>query len=392
MIYDRIMIRYGELSLKGKNKKDFINLLKRNINAKLVTKFSHYEIETFFDHMYIIFLKEDPYLIIKELQEVSGIQGLSLVKKVTKDLSEIVKASYEVATSKEAKTFKLQIKRADKTFPIRSTEIIRHVAKEILSRTNLKVDVHNPDLLLSIEVRQEGAYLFLETFPGLGGLPLGSSGKVMMMLSGGIDSPVASYLLMKRGVSLEFIHFASPPYTSSGVITKIKDLVRALLNYQGRIVLHIVPFTKIQEAIYEHASEGYAITLMRRFMYRLSEQLARKRNCLAIASGESIGQVSSQTLASLKVINEVTNLSVLRPLLTYDKNEIIEIAKQIKTYDISIIPYDDCCTIFTPKNPKTRPKLGELVHFEQLFDYETLISEALNNVERVVIRAEELEK
>lgn len=386
MKYDRIMVRFGELSTKGKNKKDFINLLRRNIKAKLVSQFSHFEIETYYDHLYVVFYEEDPYLIIKELQEVSGIQALSLVQKVAKDVDIIKVATYELIKDQIASTFKLKVKRADKSFPFHSEEIIRQVAREILSKTKLSVNVHKPDLLISIEVRQEGAYLFLETFPGLGGLPLGSSGKVLMMLSGGIDSPVASYLLMKRGVSLEFIHFASPPYTSSGVISKIKDLVKALLPYQEQIILHIVPFTKLQETIYEFADESYAITLMRRMMFRLGEKLAHKRKCLALASGESLGQVSSQTLDSIKVINEVSNFPILRPLITYDKNEIIKLSKQIKTYEISIIPYEDCCTIFNPKNPKTKPKLSEIVKFEELFNYEELIDEALQNVEKVIIK------
>lgn len=386
-MYDRIMIRFGELSIKGKNKKDFIYLLRRNIKAKLLSQFSHFEIETYYDHLYIVFFEEDPYLMIKELQEVSGIQALSLVKKVDKDLNIIKETAYDLVKNKDALTFKLKVKRADKSFPLHSEEIIRQVAKEILTKTKLSVDVHLPDLPLNIEIRQEGAYLFLETFLGIGGLPLGSSGKVMMMISGGIDSPVASYLLMKRGVSLEFIHFASPPYTSSGVITKIKDLVKSLLSFQDQIVLHIVPFTKLQETIYEHSDESYGITLMRRMMFRLSEKLALKRKCLAIASGESIGQVSSQTLDSIKVINEVSNFPILRPLITYDKNEIIALAKRIKTYEISIIPYEDCCTIFNPKNPKTKPKLSELIKFEERFNYEELISDALLNTERIIIKA-----
>ncbi|MDY0100770.1 MAG: tRNA uracil 4-sulfurtransferase ThiI [Bacilli bacterium] len=387
-MYDRIMVRFGELSTKGKNKKDFINLLRRNIQAKLISQFFHFEIETYYDHLYIVFFEEDPYLMIKELQEVSGIQALSLVTKVNKDINIIKETAFYLIENKKGETFKLIVKRADKSFPLRSEEIIRILAKEILSKTNLRVNVHKPDLPLNIEIRQEGAYLFFETFLGLGGLPLGSSGKVMMMLSGGIDSPVASYLLMKRGVSLEFIHFASPPYTSSGVITKIKDLVTTLLSFQDQIVLHIVPFTKLQEAIYEHADESYAITLMRRMMFRLSEKLAYKRKCLAVASGESLGQVSSQTLDSIKVINEVSNFPILRPLITYDKNDIINLAKRINTYEISIIPYEDCCTIFNPKNPKTKPRISEIMKFEEQFNYQELIAEALLNTEKIILKLE----
>jgi thiamine biosynthesis protein ThiI len=278
-------------------------------------------------------------------------------------------------------------KRSDKTFSIISDEINRIVAKEILSNTKLKVDVKKPELTIGIEVRQEGAYLFLETFKGAGGYPLGIAGKILMMMSGGIDSPVAAYLLMKRGVSLECIHFASPPYTSGGVIDKINDLLKLLAHYQESIRLHVVPFTKLQEAIYDHVDESYAITVMRRMMYRISTDIANIRKCQAIANGESIGQVASQTLRSMRVINEVTNMPVIRPLVTYDKNDIIRIAKQIKTYEISIRPYEDCCTIFRPQNPRTKPNYKSTLWLENQFDFEGLIVEAINSTESIIISA-----
>lgn len=288
---------------------------------------------------------------------------------------------------KEAATFKVRAKRSDKTFPIISDEINRLVAKEILINTNLKVDVINPDLTIGIEVRHEGVYLSLETFKGAGGYPLGIAGKVMMMISGGIDSPVAAYLLMKRGVTVECVHFASPPYTNSGVIDKVIDLLKSLARYQEQIRLHIVPFTKLQEAIYDHVDESYAITIMRRMMYRISADLATIRKCQAIASGESIGQVASQTLKSMRVINEVTNMPVLRPLVTFDKNDIIHISKLIKTYDISIRPFEDCCTIFRPQNPRTKPNYKSTIWLEQQFNYEALIVEAINGTESRIISA-----
>lgn len=387
MIYDRIMIRYGELSTKGRNKMDFVKLLAANIRTKLADRFIEVKLETRFDHIYVIIGDNDPYAMIEELQEVSGINSLSLVSKIEKNLELIKKRALEMVLEKEGQTFKVRSKRSDKTFPIISDEINRLVAKEILINTRLKVDVINPDLTLVIEVRHEGVYLSLDTFKGAGGYPLGIAGKVLMMVSGGIDSPVAAYLLMKRGVTLECIHFASPPYTSSGVIDKVCDLLKNLARYQESIRLHIVPFTKLQEAIYDHVDESYAITVMRRMMYRISDKLASIRKCQAIANGESIGQVASQTLKSMRVINEVTNMPVIRPLVTYDKNDIIRIAKKIKTYDISIRPYEDCCTIFRPHNPRTKPNYKSTIWGEQQFDFESLIVEAINGTKSAIISA-----
>ena len=241
-------------------------------------------------------------------------------------------------------------------------------------------------------MRNEATYIFTKSVLGAGGYPLGVGGKTMHMLSGGIDSPVAAYLMMKRGVSIECIHFASPPYTQAGVIYKLEDLLKVLNRYQPRIRLHIVPFTKIQEAIYDNAPESYCITLMRRMMFRLADALSKRRNCPVISSGESIGQVASQTLQSMKVINEVTNTPVIRPLATTDKVEIIKLSKKIGTFDISIRPYEDCCTIFTPKAPKTMPHLDEAKEFEKKFDYESLIKEALANIEVKIITPEEKEE
>lgn len=349
MNFDRIMVRFGELSTKGRNKMAFIKLLATNISKKLSEDFDNFKIETRYDHIYVVVNENNARAMIEALQQVSGINSLTLVIKVEKNIETIKTKALEMVRSQEAATFKVRAKRSDKNFPIISDEINRLVAKEILINTNLKVDVKKPDLTVGIEVRDEGCYLFLETFKGAGGYPLGIAGKVLMMISGGIDSPVAAYLLMKRGVLIECVHFASPPYTSSAVVDKVVDLLKILTKYQTSIRLHIVPFTKIQEAIHDSVDESYAITVMRRMMYRLSEKLANINKCLAIANGESIGQVASQTLRSIRVINEVTNLTILRPLVTYDKNDIIRIAKQIKTYDISIRPFEDCCTIFHPR-------------------------------------------
>lgn len=381
--YDYIMVRFGELSTKGKNKKDFIRTLYLNIKHSL--KDFNVEMESRYDHIYVHLKGNEYEPIIERLQDISGIQGLSLVARIENDIERIKESSIELIKLEEGKTFKVKVKRSNKRFPLHSEEITRIVAPVILKNTNLKVDVHNPDILLNIEVRDEGTYIFVKTYPGAGGYPLGVAGKSMHMLSGGIDSPVAAYLMMKRGVTIECIHFASPPYTQEAVIYKLMDLLTKLNRYQPRIRLHIVPFTKIQEAIYDHAPESYCITLMRRMMYRLASKLARRRNCPVISTGESVGQVASQTLQSMATINEVTSTPVIRPCATMDKLEIIKLSKKIDTYDISIRPYEDCCTIFTPKAPKTAPKLDEAKAFEEKFDYESLINEALANIEVKII-------
>ena len=378
--YDHIMIRFGELSTKGKNKKEFIHLLFKNVKHAL-KEFENVSLEERYDHIYVKLNDEDENEVVNRLQDVSGIQGMSLVYRCDSDIEEIKKASLELIKLEEGKTFKVKCKRSNKRYPLISDEIVRLVAPIILRNTDLKVDVHNPDITLSIEIRDEGAYIFTKTYPGIGGYPLGIAGKSMHMLSGGIDSPVAAYLLMKRGVTIECIHFASPPYTQEAVIYKLEDLLKKLNRYQAKIRLNIVPFTKIQEAIYDNVDESYCITLMRRMMFRLASMLSLRRNCPVISSGESVGQVASQTLQSMHVINEVTNIPVIRPCASMDKLEIIKISKKIDTYEISIRPYEDCCTIFTPKAPKTAPHLKEVKEFEDKFEWKSLLDTALNNIE-----------
>ena len=386
--YSHIMVRFGELSTKGKNKKDFIRILADNIKRGLVDyKELSYEIR--YDHIYIALNGTDYDPVISVLKDISGIRSVSLVYRLEKDMAKIKADSLEMIKNEEGKTFKVLAKRSDKKFELTSEEITRAVASNILKNTSLKVDVHNPDIPLNIEIRDEAAYIFFKTYVCAGGYPLGVGGKTMHMLSGGIDSPVAAFLMMKRGVTIECIHFASPPYTQMGVIYKLEDLLHVLNKYQAKIRLHIIPFTKIQEAIYDNAPESYCITLMRRMMFRLADRLARKRKCPVISSGESVGQVASQTLQSIHVINAVTNMPVIRPCAVMDKIDIIDLSKKIGTYEISIRPYEDCCTIFTPKNPKTMPQEDEVIKFEAKFDYETLINEAIQNVEVKFISNEE---
>jgi len=388
MKYDHIMVRFGELSTKGKNKKEFIRILARNIRNAL-RDFSSLEFIVRLDHIYIKLNDVDPDEIIPILQGISGIHALSLVLKTDDEINNVKKVCLDLIKQEEGQTFKVHSRRANKKYPIISDQINREVAGEILRNTSLKVDVHNPDILLSIEMREEGCYIFTKTYQGAGGYPLGVGGKIMHMLSGGIDSPVAAYLLMKRGLRIECIHFASPPYTNIGVIEKLKDLLAKLNIYQESIRLNVIPFTKIQEKIYEVSDESYAITIMRRMMFRLASELAKRRNCMAFSSGESIGQVASQTLESMNVINEVTNMPVIRPLVATDKLDIIELARKIDTYEISIRPFEDCCTIFAPKNPKTKPSLEKAKEYEAKFDFESMIKEALDNIEVIYVKRED---
>ncbi len=383
--YDMIMVRFGELSTKGKNKKDFIFTLFANIKHAL-SGFPTLEFESRYDHIYIYLHDEDCEEVVERLKDVSGIHSISLVKKVTSDIEVIKDTALNLIKGESGATFKVKAKRANKNFPIVSDDINREVATVILKNTDLKVDVHHPEILLSIEVRDEGTYIFTKTIECLGGYPLGIAGKALLMLSGGIDSPVAAYLLMRRGISIECLHFASPPYTNVGVIYKLRDILKVLNRYQAEIRLTIIPFTALQEAIYKNIDEPYCITIMRRMMYRIATRVAKQRHCKVVATGESIGQVASQTLDSLQAINEVTNYPIIRPLAVMDKLEIMKIAEHIKTYEISIRPFEDCCTIFAPKNPKTAPKLDEIKKYEEKFDFESLINEAIEKAEVEIIK------
>lgn len=386
MKYTSIMIRFGELSTKGKNKKDFIDLLYKNIKHTL-KEFSSLTYDVRYDHIYVILNGEDENIIGEKLLDISGIQSISYVYKIESDIEKIKDKCLEVIKDVNPKTFKLTCKRSNKNFPMISDDIIKIVAPHILrNNKDIKVDVHNPEMKLSIEIRDEGTYVFYKTVLASGGYPIGVAGRALMMLSGGIDSPVASYLLMKRGVLLECIHFASPPYTSEAVIDKLKDILSQLNKYQFSIKLHIVPFTNIQTKIYEVSDESYAITIMRRMMYRIASKVAKSKNLLAVCNGESIGQVASQTLDSMEVIEQVCEVPVIRPLATFDKLEIISIAKKINTFDISIRPFEDCCTIFAPKKPKTKPRLHEILFFESKFDFDSLIDEAIKGIKTEIIK------
>ena len=388
---DRIIVFFAELSTKGKNIMDFIRLLGKNIKTALKDfPLLSYEIKK--DHIYIL-LNGTPYEEVKEkLSKVPGILSFSHAKAVAKDIEAIKEESLELYRRSGAKTFKANCRRVDKDFPLHSDEVNRHIGGKILSSCpESKVDVHHPELMIHVMIRKEGCFVYGIKDKGIGGYPLGIAGKALMLISGGIDSPVAAYLMMKRGVKLEMVHFAAPPYTSDRVIDKIHDLLHVLNDYQSDIKLYIVPFTALEKKVYELAGPSYCVTVMRRMMMRISCALAYQHNDLVLATGESIGQVASQTLYSVKVIEEACSLPMMRPLCTYDKTEIIDLAKKIGTYDISIRPYEDCCTIFTLKDPVTHPKMEKVEEIEKAYDFTSMVKECVRNVKVEHIVKEEKE-
>lgn len=383
--YEYLLIRFGELNTKGKNKNDFIKQLAVNIKLAL-NEYPDLHYQRTRDHIYVLLNGEDPYKIIEILQKVFGIRSIQPCLKVENNIDEIVEGVRKLMADKKG-TFKISTRRVNKKFEHHSDEVNRLCASAVLRNydQNLQVDVHDPNYKVIVEIREEATYVMAENFLGAGGYPVSVGGKAILMLSGGIDSPVAGYLTMKRGVEIECIHYASMPYTSQAALDKVKKLAEILAPYQGRIRLHVVPFTDIQLEIYRRCNHSYAITLMRRMMYRLADGLCERRGALAIVNGESVGQVASQTLESISVINEVTNRPVLRPLVTYDKLEIIDIANRIGTYETSILPYEDCCTIFNPENPVTRPKLAKVLKEESFLDFQPLLEAALDNIETLII-------
>ncbi len=383
-MYDQILIRYGELTTKGKNRMSFIRKLKENVEYQL-SDFENVKIKEEYDRMFVELNGENANNVLAKLKSVFGISSYSLVKQVRKDVDSINDFAVKVAQDSSAKTFKVNARRNDKSFGIVSEELKLIVAKAVLQKTSLSVDVRNPELEINVEIRSNGAFIMTSKVQGAGGYPLGIGGKVMLMLSGGIDSPVAAYQLMKKGLTVEFVHFATPPHTTEESLQKVFDLVKILTKYAGTLKVHVVDFTPIQNEIFCSSKDSYRITLMRRFFYRIATQLAVKNGCLAIANGESVGQVASQTLESMNTINEVTNYPVLRPLSMTDKIDIINIAKNIGTYETSIIPHEDCCTLFVPKNPVTKPRV-EIAKKEELKMFaEGLTEEAVRNAKKYLI-------
>ena len=382
--YNHIVIRYGELSTKGKNRKDFINRLYQNIK-EFLDIYPNLKYEKTHDRLFIELNGEPHEEIINILKNIFGISSFSLSIKIDNDIEQIKEVCLNMAKENNFETFKINTKRSNKNFHMTSDQINRDIATTILKNTNYKVDVKNPQLLINIELKDEHTYIIYKTYKGVAGYPVGSNGRALLMMSGGIDSPVAGYLTSKRGLRLVCIHYASPPYTSPSARQKVLDLIKKLNKFQANIKLYVVPFTDIQVKIYDNADESYAITLMRRMMYKIADEIAKKERCLVISNGESLGQVASQTLESMTVITKGIDTLVTRPLFSYDKLEIIDIAKKIDTYETSILPFDDCCTIFNPKNPTTKPKLDKVLYYEDKVDYNTLIDQAISSSEILYI-------
>ncbi|EGP4821732.1 TPA: tRNA uracil 4-sulfurtransferase ThiI [Enterococcus faecium] len=390
MKYSEIMVRYGELSTKGKNRKSFIMQLAQNVRQAL-KDFPEIKIHADRDRMHLLLNGADGQLVIPKLAKIFGIQNFSPSIRVEKDVEVLKQAVQdimkEIYTGKE--TFKIIAKRSDHQFELTSNELNQILGNAVFDIfPHIQVQMRQPDIPLRVEIRRDGAYLSYETIKGSGGLPVGTSGKGMLMLSGGIDSPVAGYFAMKRGVEIEAVHFASPPYTSEQALQKAKDLTAKLAPYVGTIHFIEVPFTEIQEEIKKSVPQGYWMTITRRMMLRLTDEIRRIRHGLVILNGESLGQVASQTLQSMVAINEVTNTPIIRPVATMDKLEIIEVAEQIDTFNLSIQPFEDCCTIFAPPQPKTRPQLEKVHQYEERLAIDEMIQRALAGLKMEGIQAE----
>ncbi len=379
------MIKYGELSTKKANINLFLKQLKDNVSFAL----KDMDVNIKFDkgRMFITLNRNNFDEVTALLKNIFGIHEFDIAYKLTtKDPDEIANSVLKLIKDKEFKTFKVITKRSDKKFPINSMDFSRKIGGTILKNIEkINVDVHNPELSVNVEIRMDAVYIYFNSERGIGGYPVGVAGKGLLMLSGGIDSPVAGYLAIKRGVKLECIYYESPPHTSLEAKNKVIELARKLALYNNDIKLHVIKFTDIQTAIYQNCPHEYLITIMRRMMYRIAERISRMNNCKIVVNGESIGQVASQTLASMNVINETVRIPVIRPVACFDKLEIIDIAKKINTYETSILPYEDCCTIFVPEHPVINPTFEEAREYEKAFDYETMIYEAIKNHEVIKI-------
>ena len=375
----RILIRYGELSTKGRNKKMFTQKLASNIKKALVD-FPQVKVIPDYDFMYLDLHEAPEEAVIEKVKPIFGIQSISPVYIVEKDMEVAKKVVLDLLSQEdlEGKTFKIMTRRSDHSFEMDTNQINLFLGDAVLEAfPDIKVQLKQPDITVRIDVRREHLMVSLKTIQGAGGLPVGTSGRAMLMLSGGIDSPVAGYLAMKRGMEIQCVHFASPPYTSPQALEKTKLLAAKIARFGGSIQFLTVPFSRIQEEIKKSVPEAYLMTIMRRFMLRITDQLRENARGLAIANGESVGQVASQTLDSMVAINDVTNTPIIRPVATMDKLDIIKVAEEIDTFELSIQPFEDCCTVFAPPSPKTKPKLEKARQYEARLDVEGLIKEAV---------------
>ena len=385
-----ILLKLGELVLKGLNRRSFEDKLQANLHRRL-HPFGQFRVYTRQSATYVEPMQDscDVAGAYEALKKVFGIVGLSLARPCEKDKDAILAAAQEFLGDKlrAARTFKVETKRADKTFPMTSIQLSQYVGGELHERyPNLTVDVHHPELTVFLEVLDYSAYVHASPEPGAGGLPVGINGRAAALLSGGIDSPVAAYMIAKRGVALDMVHFFSYPYTSQQAKDKVLELARLLTPYTGQLTVHVVPFTAIQEELRRSCPEELFTIVMRRFMMRISQKVAARCGAKALVTGESLGQVASQTMDAMRVTEAVVDLPVLRPVVGMDKEEIVQISRKIGTYDTSILPYEDCCTVFTPRHPRLRPVLGEVEHAEEALDIDGMVQAAVDGIERIQIR------
>lgn len=381
-----LLLKFGELFLKGRNRREFLKLLRYNIEQKL--KGLTYKLfETQGRLVVSNFSADIEDELISRLQKVFGLIGVASAVEIDTIMEDIEKyvGGFDI---ENYKTFKIEAKRADKTFPMTSMEIEKYLGGVVLDKNpNLKVDLYNPELVINVEIRVNNkTYIYSNLYPCANGLPLGSAGKGLLLLSGGIDSPVAGYLMSKRGLKLEAVHFHSYPYTSAQAKEKVIELAKEISEYCGEIKLHVVSFTEIQEQIHKNCDPEYMITIMRRIMMRIAERLCKENGLGAIVTGESLGQVASQTMQSMTVTNSVVTLPVFRPVIAFDKEEIMDVARKIGTYETSILPYEDCCTVFLPKNPVIRPTISRAEYLEKSLDIDSLVETAVLNEEIIDIK------
>lgn len=379
-----ILAKYGEIALKGDNRSTFEDMLVKNIKRRLkkIGKFEYWRRQS---TIYIEPLEDsDIEAALESLKNVFGIGAIQRCAVFEKDF-EVVAANvgeYLKPALENAKTFKVEAKRSDKSFPLKSPDIQQKLGDVVLDNfPHLGVDVHNPEVTVRLEIRDNGAYLSAQRIVGAGGMPVGSSGKALLMLSGGIDSPVAGYMMSKRGLVVDCIHYVSPPYTSDRARLKVEKLCEEMTEFSGNIIFYCVPFTEIQEAIRDNCPEEYFTVIMRRLMVKIANKVCKRDKYGAIITGESLAQVASQTLSALGCTNAAAEFPVFRPVIGMDKIEITEISRKIGTYETSILPYEDCCTVFSPKHPRTKPTLDEIIAAESSFDFDKMIDEAVEKTE-----------
>lgn len=379
-----ILIKLGEIVLKGLNRKNFEDRLVKNIKQR-ISSLGNFQIRNMQSTIYLI--PEDENVDFDNLEtkisKIFGISRYSRAAQCGKNLQSIQETTCEYLCDvfSNIETFKVESKRSDKAFPLKSPEISAAVGEHVLKKfPNLTVDVHNPDVTINIEIRDFGAYVRGEALPGAGGIPVGTGGRAAILISGGIDSPVAAWMMAKRGVELIAIHFASPPYTSPRAEQKVVSLLQKVAEFSGKIEMITVPFTEIQENIKKSCAEDFFTVIMRRFMMKISQKIAEKYRCGALVTGESLGQVASQTMAAIACTNAASEMPIFRPLIGMDKDEIVAIARKIDTFETSILPYEDCCTVFTPKHPRTKPRLSDILKEESKIDYEKLVNSAIENI------------